>query len=135
MAAAGVGPDVLLAYVRGSKAPFDLSADDIIALTQAKVEPRVIQAMLKRDAALRASVAQAPATAAASPSAAASPPLNPDPAAAPAPLVQLVPASPGPDFVWAPGYWSWNGGGWVWEYGYWYRPHLWWGWGWHHRRW
>ncbi|MDA8427478.1 MAG: YXWGXW repeat-containing protein [Treponema sp.] len=147
MAAAGVGSDVLLAYVRGSKAPFDLSADDIIALTQAKVEPQVIQAMLERDAALRPSAAPAvadqaanapaigaSATAASSPGAA-SPALNPDPAAAPAPLVQLVPASPGPDYAWAPGYWSWNGDGWVWVYGYWHRPRFWWGWGWHRRHW
>jgi len=157
MAAAGVGPDVLLAYVRGSKAPFDLSADDIIALTRAKVEPRVIQAMLERDAALRPSTDQAAtaqaataqaggapaagasssaaASSAAASSAAASSALNPDPAAMPAPRAQYVPASPGPGYLWAPGYWSWNGDGWVWVYGYWHRPHFWWGWGWHHRRW
>ncbi|HUW39951.1 MAG TPA: YXWGXW repeat-containing protein [Rectinemataceae bacterium] len=142
MAAAGVGPDVLLAYVRGSKAPFDLSADDIIALTRAKVEPQVIQAMLERDAALRPSADQAATAraggapaAGASSSAAASSALNPDPAAMPAPRAQYVPASPGPGYLWAPGYWSWNGDGWVWVYGYWHRPHFWWGWGWHHRHW
>lgn len=33
---------------------------------------------------------------------------------APPPLqVEVVPVSPGPYYVWAPGYWGWNGG-WVW---------------------
>jgi hypothetical protein len=36
----------------------------------------------------------------------------------PAPQVEVVPVAPGPDYVWAPGYWSWNGG-WIWVGGAW----------------
>src|ERR1035438_1171197 len=35
------------------------------------------------------------------------------PSAPPPPQVEYVPVAPGPYYVWAPGYWSWNGG-WVW---------------------
>jgi hypothetical protein len=41
----------------------------------------------------------------------------------PSPQVEVMPAAPGPDYVWAPGYWGWNGG-WVWIGGGWIvRPH------------
>jgi len=40
------------------------------------------------------------------------------PSAPPAPQVEVVPVSPGPYYVWAPGYWGWNGG-WVWIGGQW----------------
>jgi hypothetical protein len=36
----------------------------------------------------------------------------------PAPQVEVIPVSPGPQFYWVPGYWSWNGG-WVWVTGVW----------------
>ena len=29
--------------------------------------------------------------------------------ATPTPVVEPVPAPPGPGYVWQPGYWSWNG--------------------------
>ncbi len=38
--------------------------------------------------------------------------------APPAPQVEVVPISPGPNYYWVPGYWSWNGG-WVWVGGHW----------------
>ena len=34
--------------------------------------------------------------------------------APPAPVVEPVPAPPGPGYVWQPGYWSWNGVQYVW---------------------
>jgi hypothetical protein len=40
------------------------------------------------------------------------------PSAPPVAQVEVVPASPGPYYVWAPGYWAWNGG-WVWIGGSW----------------
>jgi hypothetical protein len=41
----------------------------------------------------------------------------------PAPRVEVIPFSPGPEFYWVPGYWTWNGG-WVWMTGVWApRPH------------
>ena len=55
---------------------------------------------------------------------------NPPPAnnavvtqAPPPAQLEAVPAAPGPEYVWTPGYWSWNGG-WVWIGGSWLiRPH------------
>ena len=45
----------------------------------------------------------------------------------PPPQVEVVPAMPGPEYVWMPGYWSIGvGGGWVWiggRYGLPPRPH------------
>ena len=117
MASAGIGDDVLLSYVQGSRAQFHLSADDIIALKEAKVGAPVIQAMIEHDSAAASSVA--PSSAAAAPAK----PLNPDPSVAPAPLVEVVPIAPGPGYEWAPGYWSWDGTTWVWIYGGW-RPHV-----------
>jgi len=46
LATAGIGNDVLLAYVNAARTPFNLSADDIINLSNAKVGALVIQAML-----------------------------------------------------------------------------------------
>jgi hypothetical protein len=37
--------------------------------------------------------------------------------APPAPVVEPVPAPPGPGYVWQPGYWSWNGVQYVWAPG------------------
>jgi hypothetical protein len=36
--------------------------------------------------------------------------------------VDVVPASPGVDFVWIPGAWFWAGGRWEWQRGRWDRP-------------
>ena len=66
--------------------------------------------------------------AAAAPSAAPTPEAPPPPAvvaptAPPPPQVEVVTVAPGPAYVWAPGYWSWNGS-WVWIRGSWViRPH------------
>src|SRR5689334_11713104 len=47
--------------------------------------------------------------------------------ASPQPQVEMVPVAPGPDYAWAPGYWSVGvGGGWVWIGGHYVvrpRPH------------
>jgi hypothetical protein len=42
-------------------------------------------------------------------------------AAPPAPLVEVVPPTPGVDFVWIPGAWGWHDR-WVWERGHYDRP-------------
>jgi hypothetical protein len=43
--------------------------------------------------------------------------------APPPPQVEVVPVAPGPSYVWAPGYWGWNGA-WVWVGGHYViRPH------------
>lgn len=122
LAAAGVGDEVLLAYVENSKAAFHLSVDDIIALKDDKVGSSVIQAILNHDAPASAPSASSPPAATGA---------SADPAASPAPLVEAVPVAPGPDYQWMPGYWVWGNGGWVWVYGAW-RPFGFFGW--HHRR-
>jgi WXXGXW repeat (2 copies) len=76
----------------------------------------------------------APQPAAAQPAAAPAP-VAAQPAPAPAPQtvvvqsapppaqVEVIPVSPGPDYYWTPGYWSWRGGAYVWIGGsYAYRP-------------
>ena len=35
----------------------------------------------------------------------------------PAPMVETVPARPGPGYVWVGGYWNWNGSRYVWVHG------------------
>jgi hypothetical protein len=54
------------------------------------------------------------------------PPIVPEGATAPmaqvappAPPVEIVTATPGPDYYWVPGYWTWNGGAWIWVSGRW----------------
>jgi len=43
--------------------------------------------------------------------------------APPPPQTEVVVAAPGPEYLWVPGYWSWNGR-WVWIGGRWgLRPH------------
>jgi hypothetical protein len=47
----------------------------------------------------------------------------------PALKVEVVPVSPGPDYMWTPGWWSWNGYDYIWFGGYWDFPvrpgHVW----------
>jgi hypothetical protein len=40
----------------------------------------------------------------------------------PAPIVEAVVVSPGPEFVWVPGYYRWDGGAYLWMAGRWERP-------------
>jgi hypothetical protein len=39
-----------------------------------------------------------------------------------APQVEVGPQPPGPDYVWAAGYWNWNGAAWIWAPGGWVLP-------------
>jgi len=54
----------------------------------------------------------------------AQPPVVQAPPPAPAPPVEVVPATPGPAYVWAGGYWAWRGPrrGYVWVPGRWVVP-------------
>jgi len=116
MAAAGVGDDVLLAYVQGAATTFPLTVDQIIELKNAKVGSSVIQAMISHVPAGSAQTSPAPAPA---PVAAPTPLANPDPNIMPSPMTEFVPLAPGPGYRWAPGYWTWAGGSWVWISGTW----------------
>jgi hypothetical protein len=40
----------------------------------------------------------------------------------PAPPMETAPPAPGPDYVWTPGYYNWNGVAWVWAPGIWVVP-------------
>lgn len=44
------------------------------------------------------------------------------PPQAPPPQVEVVPAQPGPGYVWVGGHWAWRRGGYVWVPGYWAVP-------------
>jgi hypothetical protein len=123
MAEAGVDSEVLLSFVQNSKDDFNLSADTIIALKDAKVDASVIKAMMNHDTQDKIAGSSSNNVKQAT--------LNPDPASVPAPLVEAIPIAPGPGYDWAPGYWNWDGSTWVWVYGGW-RPYGFFGW--HHRR-
>ena len=136
LSSAGMGDEVILAYVKSSQAPFNLSASAILKLKELGVSSPVIAAMLTHDGSQRNRTvppayasgqqppppAPAPAPAADQPA----PPQTPGPdVVAPPPgmtppptPVEVVTVAPGPDYYWVPGYWGWNGG-WVWIGGGW----------------
>ncbi len=160
LAQSGVGEDVILAYVKNCQATFNLSANDILALKDAGISPKVLTAMLNHDGPVQSQPESfsydqklyAPSPAQASPQPAPSiaaapatpppPPASPPPAVTPAPQVQspapttvvvqqappapqveVIPVAPGPEYEWAPGYWSWRGGTYIWIGGCWmHRP-------------
>jgi hypothetical protein len=123
MAEAGVESEVLLSFVQNSKGDFNLSADAIIALKDAKVDASVIKAMLNHDAQNKVAGSSSKDEKQVA--------LNPDPISVPAPLVEAMTVAPGPDYEWMPGYWNWDGSTWIWVYRGW-RPYG--SFGWHHRR-
>jgi hypothetical protein len=147
LAQAGVGDDVILSFIGQSQSYYHLSAADIMGLKDAGVSSPALTAMLNHDAALRlqqqASIPSAatpvapPPAVAQSDTAAATATASPTSAnttvvvqSAPPPAqVEVIPFSPGPDYVWTPGWWSWNGGAWIWFGGYWGYPsrpgHVW----------
>ncbi len=153
---AGLGEDVILAYIKNSRSSFNLSANDILHIKDEGISANVITAMLTHDRALRdENPAQPPGQfnfnqqpypsgqsmgpAPSQPDSSAgttqivTPPLvpttDPNGSQPPPAQVETVPVSPGPSFYWAPGYWGWNGG-WIWIGGSWC-PRGFGGWGWH----
>ena len=46
MSKAGVGDDEIIAFVHKSREPYDVSGDDVIAMTDAHVSPPVIKAVI-----------------------------------------------------------------------------------------
>jgi hypothetical protein len=130
LAGAGVGDEVVLAYIQNSQAPFNLSAENVLYLKDVGLSPQVTSAMLSHDSTLRGQPQQyAPAAAA---------PMAPAPAApapvAPAPVApaaaQPAVSAPPPAYVTSPPaevsyfyndlspYGSWvylEGYGWCWQ--------------------
>jgi len=141
----GVGDDVVLSFIAQSQIYFSLSAANIVALKSAGVSSQAVAAMLDHDSALHnqqlastpgasaayptpvTTVPSAPATETSNPASTTTVVVPPSPA--PAPPVEVIPVSPGPDYLWTPGCWSWNGGAWIWIGGRWHYPvrpgHVW----------
>ena len=141
LSSAGLGNDVVLAFVNSSHSMFNLSADNIVQLKDLGVSPTIITAMLNRDNYLQnpngpgQTVYNNQAPPPANPAPTGQPGMQPDnsyaeqiqvqpPLAAPPPVDYGV-VSPGPDYYyggapypypywgWDPG-WVWFGGGWRW---------------------
>ena len=138
LARSGVSEDVVTAYARNSKAPFNLSADQVVSLKDAGISSSVLAAMLQHDANLRPPADLAAPTmvtvqssppqpvAAAQPQGAYAPaPVSPPPKpivveqAPPGPQLEVMPLAPGPGYVWIPGYWMWRNSAWFWVGGRW----------------
>jgi len=146
LAQSGVGDSVVLAFIDQSQSYYNLSGADITALKNAGVSSEVLTAMLNHDNALRAqeqssspvrATAVAPQPTVTQPGAVSATAIaNQTPTTTvitqsepPPPQVEVIPVSPGPDYLWTPGWWSWNGGAWIWFGGYWGHPtrpgHVW----------
>jgi hypothetical protein len=151
LAQSGVGDGVIRAYIGQSQSYYNLSATDITALKNVGVSSQAVTAMLNHDGSLRTqqqAPSTSPLTAGATPASpqttvaqsdavGAMPTANPTSAnptvvvqsTPPTPRVEVIPVSPGPDYLWTPGWWSWNGGSWIWFGGYWGYPsrpgHVW----------
>ncbi|MEO8425699.1 MAG: YXWGXW repeat-containing protein [Verrucomicrobiota bacterium] len=147
LARSGVSDEVVLSFIGQSQSYYNLSAADITGLKDAGVSAQAMTAMLNHDGALHI---QQPSltTAASTPGSsqlattqsgpfATTTISNTTPATAtaviapatPAPQVEVIPVTPGPNYVWTPGWWSWNGRAWIWFGGYWGFPtrpgHVW----------
>jgi len=144
LSGAGLGDEVILAYIKTCPSPFKLAANEILHLKETGVSSPVIAAMLTHDNALRGQNPPAPNAAnpqpPAGPSPAQAPPAPPSPAPVvgtapadqtpPPPPVEVITVAPGPDYYWTPGYWGWNGG-WIWIGGGWGLRGGYYGWGWY----
>jgi hypothetical protein len=136
LAQSGVDDQVVLAFIGQSHSQYNLSAADITALKSAGVSSQVLTAMLNHDSALRAqeqssspvtATAVAPQPKVTQPGAVSATAIaNQTPTTTvntqsepPPPQVDVIPVSPGPDYLWAPGCWSWNGGTRIWIGGHW----------------
>ena len=90
MTRAGVDEETILAYVNGEQRPFEVTADDMIAMTTAHVSQKVVQAVVDRSAALkRASANETPSLAQ---------PAVQQGESAP-PVAVVVPPPPVPDYL------------------------------------
>ncbi len=87
----GVGDNVVIAFVNTSTQPYNLTADDILALRDADVSAPVVSAMLSHDSVLQSRSGQQPATGAAATAAPAT--------TAPAAAAATTPAAPTPQYL------------------------------------
>ena len=121
LAQAGVGEEVILAYVEKYSGDFNLGADQILYLNDLGVSSTVVTSMLKHDG---SNVAAAPAAPAVQTQAVSNVPLNPVYPAAPAPQAEVAAPAPPPstevsyfyDSLSPYGSWVYlSGYGWCWQ--------------------
>jgi len=98
MAKSGVSDDLIINQIINTHSVYNLDANDIIDLKNGGVSDKVITYMMNTGSNVVAT--QAP----------------------PPPQTEVVVASPGPDYVWVDGDWTWNGIAWVWIGGRWVLP-------------
>jgi hypothetical protein len=98
MTRAGVGDEVMVNQIAGTRAVYYLTANDIIDLKNARVSDRVINAMIATSS--EVVVDQGP----------------------PPPPGETIVVAPGPEYYWCPGEWSWSGVTGVWHPGRWILP-------------
>ena len=133
MAKAGISEDIIISQIQASHTVYHLSAADIIDLRDSGVTDKVVNYMISTPNLVGG---DAPVT---------QPTTVVVQQAPPPPPVETVVVTPGPDYVWMDGEWSWNGSGWYWVGGHWGyppRPHAVWvvgsrwhdGYGWHYTR-
>ena len=141
----GVNDDIILSQIRNSHTVYHLTSAEIIELKDAGVSQRVIDFMINTPSTSPGGPVVAPSPVAAP--APVSSPAPPPPATVavvadvgsepPPPVVEPVLVSPGPQYVWVPGYWRWYGHRWFWVRGVWVIPPrhgaLWVSGGWGHR--
>jgi hypothetical protein len=121
----GVSEEVILSQIRNSHTVYHLSAAEIIDLKDAGVSQKVIDFMINTPSTTQGG----PVVVASPPFAASTPPALPttmvvtEVGSAPPPaIVETVVVSPGPAYVWVPGYWRWYGHSWGWIHGGWVIP-------------
>ena len=121
LAKAGVSDEVILSQIRNSHTAYRLTTAEILDLKEAGVSEKVIDFMINTPNLARVSP----------------PPAGYQSEVSPPPMPDEVVVSPGPEYVWIPGCWEWNGWRWVWVRGHWgyppYRGAVWVGGYWGHR--
>src|SRR4029077_304746 len=108
LAQARVSDDVIISQIRNSRSVYHLTAADIIDLQNAGLSQQVLNFMINTPTLYGQASAAAPAPAVVA-------------EAPPAPPAETVVVAPGPEYVWMPGEWVWNGR-WVWTGGCWILP-------------
>jgi hypothetical protein len=121
----GVSEDVILSQIRNSHTVYHLSTAEIIDLKDTGVSQKVIDFMINTPSTNpgRPVIVASPPVAASTPPALPTTMVVTEVGSAPPPaIVETVVVSPGPEYVWVPGYWRWYGHSWGWIRGAWVIP-------------
>jgi len=125
-----VSEEIILSQIRNSHTVYHLTTVEIIDLKDAGVSQKIIDFMINTP-----TTSQGGPVVGSSPVAAPAPVPTPAPPSSattvvvadvgsepPPPVVETVVVSPGPHYVWVPGYWRWYGRNWLWIRGAWVVP-------------